>query len=302
MAGFAGLTARPAPLWPRPLLPRSMTQSDSQGRDAAPAPPPRVGARSWRARLTAGTAVLCWLYAAALVVLWLLLLVAADRWWIGTAAMYSPRWLYSLPLIALLPPALLCRRRSTVVPLALAILVLLGPVMHLCIPWRRALPGHNPRGAGTLRLITLNADSATSTPRHSGGGSLRLRPDLIALQALASGHHQRDLRREPRLRTAGTCTGTDELLLASRYPITASRVYDYAAFVGGDGGVLAGYDLHTPAGTVHLFNLHVDTPRYALLAVAGRRSRRRGEAVECQHPAAAPTVRNGAGMGRRGGD
>jgi vancomycin resistance protein VanJ len=237
---------------------------------------PRAAALPRHSHFARTTSVLCWLYAASLLALWVLLLLAADRWWPGTVAMYSPRWLYALPSFALLPAALLCRRRSAVVPLALGLLILLGPVMHLCIPWRRGLPFRRPQ-ADTLRVVTLNADLGDLKPDALRRWIEETRPDVVAIQALASGHRQRIFGLDPD--TNGWYLQRDgELLLASRYPIAAARVYDDARFSGGDGGTLAAYDLQTPSGVVHLFNLHTASPRYALLAVA-RRKRTAGDAV-----------------------
>ena len=212
-------------------------------------------------------AALCWLYAVALVALWLLLSFGADRWWVATVAMYSPRWLWALPLVLLLPVALLLRRRAILLLLAASIVLLVGPVMRLCVPWRRLLPaGDGVISAVPIRVATLNADHDDLDAEALRRWVEHNRPDVFALQDFTA-------------RNADVVFGTDpavhgwhvrrdgELLLASRFPLTPLGVYHDAKFSAGDGGTLAAYDLQTPAGTVHLFNLHVATPRYSLLAV-----------------------------------
>jgi endonuclease/exonuclease/phosphatase (EEP) superfamily protein YafD len=198
-----------------------------------------------------------------------LLFLAADRWWVGTVAMYSPRWLWSMPLALLLPLAALLRRRSHMTPLALALIVLLGPVMHLCVPWRRALRAGRNAAAHPIRVVTLNADLADLHPEELRQWIDQTRPDVLALQAVADGHRHRIFGHQP-LDHGWHVRKDGELLLASRYPISAARVYDGGVFSAGHGGVLAAYDLQTPDGVVHLFNIHIATPRYALLAVVDR--------------------------------
>ena len=269
-----------------------MTQTESKGRlpEAASQPasrsvslPPPPGLAPggshrprWR-RLTTACVALCWLYAGALAALWLLLFFCADRWPVATVAMFTPRWLWSLPLIALLPLAALLRRRAFVPPLALAAIVLLGPVMRLCVPWRRLLPGpgSSPQSL-SVRVVTLNADLPDLRPEDLRQWVEQTRPDVLALQALAPRDRNKIFGPNPLAR--GWHVRVDgELLLASRFPISNTRVYDDATFSGGDGGALAAYDLHTPSGVIHLFNVHIATPRYGLMAVVERGWSGRGE-------------------------
>src|SRR5207244_8594704 len=66
----------------------------------------------WRGRAVAVIAWCCWLYAATVFGLWVLLGTAADRAWPATLVMYGPRWLWALPLLILLPVAAVVRPRS----------------------------------------------------------------------------------------------------------------------------------------------------------------------------------------------
>ena len=127
-----------------------------------------------------------------------------------------------------------------------------------------------------MRVATLNADLGDLRPDALRQWIEQTRPDVVALQAVADGHRVQVFGPDP-LARGWHLRKNGEVLLASRYPILATRVYDDAAFSGGDGGVLAAYDLQTPAGVVHLFNIHVATPRYALLAVVHRRWAGRAE-------------------------
>ena len=53
----------------------------------------------------------CWLYAAAIVGVWLVIRLAGDRWWLATLMLFGPRWVYATPALVLLPLALALRRR-----------------------------------------------------------------------------------------------------------------------------------------------------------------------------------------------
>jgi endonuclease/exonuclease/phosphatase family metal-dependent hydrolase len=55
------------------------------------------------------------------------------------------------------------------------------------------------------------------------------------------------------------------MLLASRYPIESTEIIGRKEM--GGHGVIVRYDLRGPAGVVHFFNLHFETPRDGLQAV-----------------------------------
>src|SRR5580765_6055993 len=57
-------------------------------------------------------AILCWLYALAMIALYFVLCIAGDQWWIATLLLFGPNWLFALPLILLVPAATFFRRRS----------------------------------------------------------------------------------------------------------------------------------------------------------------------------------------------
>jgi vancomycin resistance protein VanJ len=184
------------------------------------------------------------------VLLWSL----SDRWWPATVLLFGPRWTLLLPLALLIPTALLWDR-PLLAPLVLAGLLILGPVMGLRTGWRTLLPGGE--GDGAIRLVSFNAQ---------GGGSLSLSPpellagwmaDIVGIQecgpSLAEG-----LRRVPGWEIHAR-TG---LCLASRFPIEEVRQMDREAleFAGGS-GLVTTYRLDVRGETVHVTNLHLETPR-----------------------------------------
>ena len=184
----------------------------------------------------------------------LLLWTLSDRWWPVTVLLFGPRWTLLLPLVLLIPTALIWDR-SLVAPLVLAGVVILGPVMGFRTGWRTLLP----RGEAVedLRVVSFNA---------AGGGSLHLPPpellarwngDIVAIQecgqVLAEG-----LRQVP----GWQVDSQSRICLASRFPIKEAHKMDREApeFAGGSGLVIT-YRLDVHGVPVHVTNVHLETPR-----------------------------------------
>jgi len=236
--------------WPR----RAWALFDAVRRDRAPARYPR---------LTRFFIRLAWGYAVALLCLWLLLF-AADRWWVATVLMYSPRWLFSLPLLAFLAALLVLRRRALLWPLLVGTFVLLFAVMQLCLPWRGALAfGGSPDAR--IRVLTLNADNVDLDAAKLKALLDEVKPDVVALQAWRSRHERPAFG--PRDGAATWHLARDgELFVASRFPVSPAGKLVHPAFAGYD-GTAAAYDVSAPMGNVRLYNLHLATPRDGLEAV-----------------------------------
>ena len=237
-----------------------------------PSPPAR--GRLWRA-LRRLVAVSCVGYLVLVVALWLTLRLAADRWWVATVVMFSPRWVWGLPLAVLFPLALVTRRPRSILLTLVTAAVWAGPVMGLCVPWRRVLaPDEGPR----LRVLTCNADGSRLDPRAFDALVKEWSPDVVVLQSLASSHRELFLDRP-----GWRFVRQSELSLAVRESIVVSdvtRIEDEDTGGGIAGAVAAVYRLQTSSGPVALANVHLATPRQALEAVirldpdAGERTRR----------------------------
>src|SRR3954452_11612475 len=138
----------------------TMVQPDLNG--CAPAPATRKRARARRAAAPSArwhhkaVALSCWIYLIGALSLWLFLRSEADHRWIATLILFGPRWTTLAPLALLLPAALLFRRRS-LLAVAAASLIIVGPVMGLCLPWRTLIaPAQAPGAAQNLRVVTFN--------------------------------------------------------------------------------------------------------------------------------------------------
>jgi endonuclease/exonuclease/phosphatase (EEP) superfamily protein YafD len=193
----------------------------------------------------------CWLYLVAIVALWVLLF-AADRWWPATLLMFGPRWVLALPAVVLVPAVAWRRRLLAVVLIALA--VVLGPIMGLCLPWRAARTAGS--GDWHVRVLTWNVHYRRPTAEAVQRLIDEAQPDLAAFQEW---HTPRG-----KVFTDGDwhCRRDDGIFLASRFPITATAVLGEDSM--GEAGSVVRYGLSTPHGRLELFALHLATPRHGL--------------------------------------
>lgn len=192
----------------------------------------------------------CWAYMAIAIAAWLML-QWADEWWPATLLMFSPRWIFALPLIPLLPITWLVRSRLMVVVLA-AGLIVAWPVMGFNVPWP-LLTSSTPSDA-TIRVMTLNMHYSKTDPKALEDLIAKSSTDIIAVQEWG-GYEETALRSDP----AWHIHATPRLFLASRYPI--KNTVELGKNSMSEHASLAHYELNTPIGTVHVFSIHTATTR-----------------------------------------
>ena len=244
-----------------------MTATDAELPPQANVPPPA----RWRRRLGRAVVILCGTYLVLIVAAWLTLRFAADRWWVATVLMFAPRWVWGVPLAVLIPAALALRRWRVLVPLAVCAAVWVGPVIGLCVPWRRALASGGDAGARPLRILTCNADGGALEPAALEAFVRQTAPDIIVVQSPA--RSDRDLFAN---RSGWRSVQDPSFWLAVREPAAVHEVHqieDADTGKGVAGPVATVYRLDTPAGPVALANVHLATPRVALEAVIRRDAR-----------------------------
>jgi endonuclease/exonuclease/phosphatase (EEP) superfamily protein YafD len=217
---------------------------------APPAPTPAAPLR----RGPRGLVVVCWAYLAAVLALWLVL-QWAEEWWLATILMFSPRWVFALPLALLLPVAILLRQRSSVVALVASVVVVGWPVMGFNVPWTR-LTGATPAGA-PFRVMTLNMHYTKAAPVSLDELILTTAPDVVAIQEWP-GANRSDLKSTPGWHVHQGL----RLWLASRHPIR--RVVELGHNPMGEQASATHYELDTPLGLVHLFSLHTASTRQGI--------------------------------------
>ena len=183
---------------------------------------------------------------------------SGDLWAPSTLLMFSPRWIFVLPPVVLLLVAVAFRRRAlwAVVP---ALLVAIGPVAGLNVPWGQ-LARHPPAGL-QVRVLTCNMHFGRVDQNPLDRLVVETRPDVVAIQELRDSVQSSVL-----VGNEWHIHRESGLFLASRHLIRrADRLGDNST---GERGLVMRYELETPAGVVTVFNLHFATPRHALGAAS----------------------------------
>jgi endonuclease/exonuclease/phosphatase (EEP) superfamily protein YafD len=243
-----------------------MPISDEPFADTGPTrPAPRPSRR--RAPLTTA---MCALYVLLIIAVLVVMRLMGEQWWVATLLLFSPRWVWALPTIVLLPMAVLYHRRLAF-PVALAAATVLFSVMGFRIPWRRALPAGTPHE--TLRVFTCNLHGRSAKPTLLEELVGESRPDVILLQDYTAA-------REPSIVRAEQWYSDryDGTFIASRYPLHRMENMlprDGSALAYASHGWPLGdaicYTLELPGGPIHLINLHLASPHQQLDAIEERK-------------------------------
>jgi endonuclease/exonuclease/phosphatase (EEP) superfamily protein YafD len=204
------------------------------------------------------------LYAVSVMVWWISNRYLSDRWWPATFLLYAPRWIAFIPMLLLMPLAYRWRRQR-ILTLLIGLFVL-GPLMGFNIPWR-GLTTSTPQGQ-KIRLLTCNVHRLELDVNQFDEYLLEAQPDVIVLQDYSGWD---DI---PSLRAGWHNYRVGEIYIASKFPIR--QVIDIGLDELKDpgsprpprrAGAAARFDLQTPAGIVHLFNIHLASPHTALTDV-----------------------------------
>lgn len=178
----------------------------------------------------------------------------SDAWWPATVLLFGPRWVLLLPLLLLVPMALVWDRPLTSV-LLVAGVILLGPVMGFRAGLRWPVAEGGPEGA--LTVVTLNARGGETLLRSGPNLLADWDPDILAVQECGPG-----LAAELRLDPSWKVDSRSGVCLASRLPILEVVEMDRDAleFAGGSGLVVT-YTLDLNGTPIRVTNLHLETPR-----------------------------------------
>lgn len=219
----------------------------------------------WKKPASILTAALCVAYALAALGGWVMLRFAGDRWWPATFLLFSPRWIWIVPAILLLPPALAFRKRWAWLLAVTVLFVLLGQ-MCFRVPWRSFVMGRG--GTQTVRVLTANLHNRQVNPAVLEAFIARTDPDLIALQDYGSAATVAFLRQ-----SGWHVRYESGLLVASRWPLSREGAFgiehsprtpeERQRFVP-TGAFAACYAIDAPSGAFHLVNLHLSSPHRPL--------------------------------------
>jgi endonuclease/exonuclease/phosphatase (EEP) superfamily protein YafD len=215
---------------------------------------------------------LSWAYLAAVALAWLVVWGLGDLWWPATVLLFISRWPFMLPLLVLIPAAIIYRRRL-LVPLTVGGLIALVPVAGFHFGLLRLL-GH--KAGAPFRIVSFNVDGGQMLVQQLPHLLDEWRADVVGFQECD------DEFRAAVENTPGWYHHTvRQLCLLSRDPITDSTVMDRRSLeqvkesdagIGGTGDV-ARYTIQTPAGPFNITNLHLETPRKGFDALFERGAR-----------------------------
>jgi endonuclease/exonuclease/phosphatase (EEP) superfamily protein YafD len=205
---------------------------------------------------------LVWPYGLGVVAVWLLLWQGGDRWWFATLMLFGPRWIYGLPLIALVPAALKVRRRL-LLPLALSAGVVAEPIMGFCLPWQTLGRSDEP----TLRVLSWNVQEHAADTATLAALIAATNPDVVALQECCPNCEQ------PTWPAGWHVHRQGHLVTASHYPIEtvefSQRRWPPSEWPPTNGLRCV---IQTPNHRIGFVNIHLRTPREGLSAVLSRRT------------------------------
>ncbi len=209
----------------------------------------------WRLWLAIAISCCAWAYLALVIAVWLLLRLGGDRWWFATLVLFGPRWICALPLAVLGPLAgLMCRR--TMLPLAVAALLVFGPIMGFCLPWAR-LAGHS---RPAVRVLTCNVKGHGNDNAALDGLIRDSAADIVALQGCWG---------QPRVKwpEGWQVVQGGELVIASRYPLREVRTWKQGNQIRILACVVA-----TPQRDLSFATLHPQSPHQSFDQILDRRT------------------------------
>lgn len=200
--------------------------------------------------------VLAWLYFGIICIMTVVMYTMGDYWWPATLMLFGPRWIFGIPLILLIPAALLLNWRQ-LLPLGLALAVVLGPLLGYNIPSGSA-EASNGRVIRVLScntmLANVDTDALVQIIRDYS-------VDVVALQEAMS-------LIELRLPHGWKRHRKGELVTYSRYPMSPSETaLEYLSKDQWKRLPILVSILETPYGNVAFNNVHLPSPRYGLLEV-----------------------------------
>lgn len=205
--------------------------------------------------------VATWAYVVTVVVVWLSLHLVGDQWWAASLLLFGPRWLGLLPLLLLVPLAIVLKRRL-LVPLTVVTFLFVFGVLGFCIPWPWESWGADP--ARSVNLLTCNV--------HGGEGGwdpvLQLihqeSPDVMALQELGPENHLA-FPEDWKVEREGS------LLIASPYPTRDVRTWYFNDPAIKEPQLRAMYvTVELPGRKVGVCNVHLTSPHQGLTKVLDR--------------------------------
>jgi len=211
--------------------------------------------RKWKPRLELWflrlTQTLTWSYVAAVLIAWLLLHLAGDHWWAASLLLFGPRWIGLLPVLFLIPLALVLQP-GLLRPIVVIALIFVFGVMgyQLTPPWRSS--SIDP--TRLISVVTCNVHGGEAGWDRFQSLMYESAPDIVAIQEL-SGDVELPFSEEWHVAREG------QLVLASPHPIRdVQKWYRHEPPTPWPPLVALSAIVDCPEGPVTVCNVHFTSP------------------------------------------
>ncbi len=183
-----------------------------------------------------------------------------DSWWPATLILYAPRWFALMPLVILLPVAVISNR-LLLIPLLAGGLIVAGPFMGFRFPSHKTTTA-----APIVRVLTCNVDMGRFNRQALIDLLRKTDADIVALQECP-----RDLGVS--LPEGWQSMREGELMIWSRYPLHRGKILQalHPPHVWPRACLLT-CTVQTPQGALTFCTVHLPSPRYGLTAVLDRKT------------------------------
>lgn len=195
--------------------------------------------------------------------LWLVMSFSGDRWWLATLVLFGPRWITALPLVILVPLAVLKNRRL-LLPLLAGALVVFGPFMGIRFP--TAAGEVHPASGPVVRVLTCNIEKGSFNASKLSTLIRDTQPDIVALQECPN-HLKLKL-------PAGWQTMEEgELAVLSRFPLMPGRLVKVSDQPSKWSMTsMLQCVVKAPGGDFAFCSVHLPTPRFGLQALLDKKT------------------------------
>ena len=220
----------------------------------------RLLASKWTGRLVRAVAIA---YPIALFAIWISLRWIGEAWWATTAGLYLPYALFGLPLPFVVLAAWLKRMRRLAGAQALALLLLVFPIMGFA-----CFPGPRPptRTRRRSRIVSLNVNAGRAGAETIVDAIAGYSPDVVLLQEIASSDDFAPLLRA----RYPTVSASGQFALATRFPLVRVMEPEKLPYYGQlRSPRFIEYVLDTTLGTIPFFCVHPVSPRDGLATLRG---------------------------------
>ena len=193
---------------------------------------------------------------------------AGEEWWATALGLYLPRWLFAAPLPITVAALFAYKERRLLVTQAVAVLLLVFPLMGFVLPWFSGKSAGEP----VVRVLSYNVNSGFGGYDKVVAEIDTFSPDIVLIQECAFGNDRLAELMKPRYANVLLST---QFLLATKYPVVSTFDPDKLPHEGRlRSPRFVQYVIETPIGRVAFYNVHPVSPRFGFYRLRGAGLRR----------------------------